>query len=67
MMGKLIAIEGLDGAGKATQSKLLVEWMNREYGETKLYSFPRYETSTGVEIGRYLRGELGHLNLLQMS
>lgn len=68
MNGVLIAIEGLDGAGKATQTKLLAERLNAQFSQpTKVYSFPRYETSTGVEVARYLRGEIGELNPLQKA
>ena len=65
--GKLIAIEGLDGTGKYTQSRLLLDHLTEKHGQTKLYSFPRYSTSTGKRVADYLNGRLGELNLLQMA
>lgn len=50
MLGKLIAIEGTDGAGKHTQSRLLHDYVSSHIGPCKLYSFPRYDTETGRSI-----------------
>lgn len=43
MTGKLIVLEGADGAGKATQAKLLVERFRSEGIEVESLEFPRYE------------------------
>jgi dTMP kinase len=43
MSGKLIVIEGADGAGKATQTKLLVERLHGEGIDVETLEFPRYE------------------------
>jgi len=58
----LIAIEGIDGAGKRTQTKLLVDAL-RHLGITSTWvSFPRYgETLASDLIARYLNGEFGAL------
>lgn len=53
MRGKLICLEGGDGAGKATQSKLLAERLNGHR-----IAFPRYETPVGAEILANLKSEL---------
>lgn len=56
----LIAIEGTDAAGKKTQSKMLVEWLNTkevDEGLAKLYSFPRYDTVLGQAILKQLQSE----------
>ncbi len=45
MSGKLIVIEGADGAGKATQVKLLIERLRAEEMEIETFEFPRYEDS----------------------
>ena len=50
MAGLLIAIEGIDAAGKGTQSKLLAERL-----KAKLFSFPAYGTSIGQLIGAHLQ------------
>lgn len=52
--GKLIVIEGTDGSGKETQSKLLRERICGELGACGYFSFPRYDTPTGMIIKRYL-------------
>lgn len=58
----LIAIEGIDGSGKGTQGRLLLERARREGLRAELLAFPMYERSFfGREIGRYLNGEFGDL------
>ncbi|MFA5713677.1 MAG: thymidylate kinase [Bacteroidales bacterium] len=56
----LIVLEGLDGAGKSTQIKLLGEYFKGEGKEVKYLHFPRYKESLyGDLIARFLRGEFG--------
>lgn len=52
MSGKLIVIEGADGAGKATQVKLLVERFKEEEIMVETLEFPRYEETF---FGSYIR------------
>lgn len=54
MSGKLFVIEGVDGVGKNTQSKLLQQYLISIGRKCDLYSFPRYDTPTGRKIGEYL-------------
>jgi dTMP kinase len=50
----------MDGSGKALQSKLLVDWLQKHGYGTKYIDFPRYYTSFhGQNVGRFLRGEFG--------
>lgn len=60
--GQLIVIEGLDGSGKATQTKLLVQKLKKEGYLVKTLDFPRYHTFFGKIVGKYLRGEFGGVN-----
>jgi len=59
--GKLIVIEGIDGAGKGTQADLLVRAMRDRVIPCLRFSFPRYESSFGHLIGRFLNGDFGPL------
>lgn len=58
--GKLIVIDGLDGSGKATQTKLLIKRLKKEGYKTAVADFPQYYTTFfGKMVGRYLSGEFG--------
>lgn len=59
-MGKFIVIEGSDGAGKATQVKLLEEYFDTQNISHETISIPRYDNNLyGSLISRYLQGEFG--------
>lgn len=59
----LIAIEGIDGSGKGTQTTLLAERLNALGKKVKIFRFPQYEdTFFGREVGRYLNGDYGSLD-----
>lgn len=58
--GKLIVIEGGDGAGKATQSKLLISALQKRGIFVTYFDYPRYDNSFfGAVTGRALKGEYG--------
>jgi dTMP kinase len=60
---RLIAIEGIDGSGKGTQSRILVERIRQTGRKVELISFPRYEeTFFGRLVGSFLNGEFGSLD-----
>src|SRR5664280_1690082 len=60
---KLFVIEGVDGAGKSTQIKLLRDFFLNKGNECEYLHFPRIETPYfGELIARFLRGEFGALN-----
>jgi dTMP kinase len=52
----LIALEGLDQSGKATQARLLRTRLGHDGWRVHLLSFPDYETPIGKEIARALAG-----------
>ena len=63
MSAKIVAIEGIDGSGKGTQSKRLVDSLNASGRKTTLLSFPRYsDTRFGAAIGDFLNGRFGALD-----
>jgi dTMP kinase len=60
--GKLIVIEGIDGSGKQTQAGLLARAFEERRIALVRFSFPRYESSFGHLIARFLNGEFGPLS-----
>lgn len=57
--GKLIVFEGTDGSGKATQSKLLLERLQREGFDCRALTFPRYGKPSAAPLEEYLHGAYG--------
>lgn len=58
-MAVLLAIEGADGAGKATVSAAVVELLRAAGKRAEVVSFPRYaDTAGGHVLGEYLAGRL---------
>ncbi len=57
----IVAIEGIDAAGKNEQSKRLYEWFTKHdsltFSNVRQHDFPHYETTAGGVVGRILRGE----------
>jgi dTMP kinase len=60
---KLFVIEGLDGAGKSTQIKLLKDFLLNQGFTCEYLHFPRTESPYfGELVARFLRGEFGSIN-----
>ena len=59
-MGRLITIDGLDGSGKQTQAKLLLDRLTKEGIKAKMISFPDYDSNSSALVKMYLGGEFSH-------
>lgn len=58
--GKLVIIEGTDGAGKSTQLKKLLEYFKKNNVKASTFDFPQYEkTFFGAFVAGFLNGEFG--------
>jgi len=53
----MIAIEGIDAAGKRTQTSLLCSWLRSQGLTVSSKSFPDYSTRIGGEIKAFFGGE----------
>lgn len=60
-LGKLIALEGIDGSGKRTQLEMLAHALTARGIPHVTVSFPHYEGFFGRMVANYLNGEFGGL------
>src|SRR5664279_1203564 len=56
---RLFAIEGGDGAGKGTQTRILTDYLKQQGRDVLTMSFPRNGNPTASTVEMYLRGEFG--------
>ena len=54
-----IVLDGGDGTGKSTQTKLLKEHLEKDGVELIQHHFPTYKTYQGVPVEHYLNGDYG--------
>ena len=57
--GKFFVFEGIDGAGKSTQSNLLADFFKRKGIEVQKIDFPQYGQRSAALIEDYLKGKYG--------
>ncbi len=58
-MGKLIVIEGSDGSGKETQTRLLYEYLEAQGRRVRRVSYPNYDSPSSALVKMYLGSEFG--------
>jgi dTMP kinase len=59
--GKFIVLDGTDGSGKATQTKLLVDNLRLSGFEVEMADFPQYDKKSAGMVEEYLNGKYGQL------
>ena len=59
MQGRLIVFEGTDGSGKATQTALLCQELEKRGVPFRKLEFPRYQEESSALIRLYLGGAFG--------
>lgn len=59
MSSKIIVIEGLDGSGKATQTKILAEKLKESGMNVRTLEFPDYSNPSSSLVKMYLGGVFG--------
>lgn len=58
-MAKFIVIDGLDGCGKATQTELLRQELEKRGKKVVKIDFPKYDSDSSAAVRMYLGGQLG--------
>ena len=56
--GLLIAFEGIDGSGKAVQSKALTGWLQSQGIPVQAYTYPDLDSKYGEILNDFLKGKL---------
>lgn len=59
MKKTFIAIDGLDGSGKKTQTELLIKYLAEKELEYRYLSFPTYDKDYSAFVSMYLNGRFG--------
>jgi len=57
--GKFFVFEGIDGSGKATQTKLLVDYLKSKNYEVEKIDFPQHGERSSTLVDDYLTGKYG--------
>ncbi|MGD9475147.1 MAG: dTMP kinase [Eubacteriaceae bacterium] len=57
--GQLIVIEGVDGSGKQTHTKLLYQYLKEKGEKVMKISYPRYDKASSAMVKLYLSGAFG--------
>ena len=55
--GLLIALEGIDGSGKAVQGRNLTDWLEKQGCRVRNYTYPDLDSKYGEILNDFLKGE----------
>ena len=58
MSGRIIVVEGIDGSGKATQTKKICSYLQQRGIPFQSYAFPDYAQPSSVPLQLYLQGKI---------
>jgi dTMP kinase len=65
--GIFIVLDGIDGSGKGTQTKMLVEHLKQEGFDVETISFPQYGKKSAGAVEEYLNSNYGMIDAKQAS
>lgn len=64
MKARIIDIEGTDGSGKQTQTRMLFDYLSGIGKKCRLVAFPNYDSESSAPIRLFLSGHFGDVNSL---
>jgi len=64
---KFIVLEGIDGSGKATQTKLLIKYFKNKGLRVKKIDFPQHGKKSAAMVDEYLKGKYGKIDAYKAS
>ena len=65
--GIIIVLDGMDGVGKNTQSKLIIEKLKEKHDKVAMFSFPNYDSDSSILVRKFLSGEVKLDNVFAVS
>lgn len=57
--GRFIVIDGTDGTGKATQTRILIDRLKKQGADVVVFDFPQYGKKSAGLVEEYLNGKYG--------
>lgn len=60
--GRLVVIDGSDGSGKGTQTKMLIDTLKLEGYDVEVMDFPQYGQKSAGLVEEYLNGKYGQVS-----
>ncbi|MBL8030531.1 MAG: hypothetical protein JNN11_04770 [Candidatus Doudnabacteria bacterium] len=60
--GRFVVIDGTDGSGKGTQTKMLIDTLKQEGFDVEVLDFPQYGQKSAGMVEEYLNGKYGQVS-----